>query len=255
MNAYGIILSLAAAIVAGIVGSFALMKRMTLAGDVVSHLALPGLGLALLWHIQPLIGAAVTLALGVIIIDQLQRRGGLATETAIGVVFVAGLSIGTLLTPREDLIDALFGGFPAIGPPGFIAGMIVCAVIAVSMFLLRDRLILIIFSPDLAHSAGVNVRRVNFLYLCVFGLAILVGLQYLGALLVGSMIIVPAAIGRRMAKTLTQFLIISPLAGMLSVAIGLGIASRWQLVPGPVIAAVAAALFFALVPLRRRLTS
>ena len=91
----------------GLVGSFALMKRMTLAGDVVSHFALPGLGLAFLWHLNPLHGAAVTLAIGIVLIDQLQRRTGLTTETAIGVIFVAALAIGTLVTPTEDLIDAL----------------------------------------------------------------------------------------------------------------------------------------------------
>ncbi|MGZ7078226.1 MAG: metal ABC transporter permease, partial [Thermoanaerobaculia bacterium] len=57
---YTITLALATAAIAGIVGSFALMKRMTLAGDVISHLALPGLGAAFLWHINPLAGAAAT---------------------------------------------------------------------------------------------------------------------------------------------------------------------------------------------------
>ena len=240
---YPLLLALGTAAVSGIVGSFALMKRMTLAGDAVSHLALPGLGLAFLWRIQPLVGAAATLAIGIILIDRLQRRSGLATETSIGVVFTAGLALGTLLTPREDLIDALFGGFTPLALPGLLLGIAGCAVVAIAVFAMRERLILIIFSPDIARSVGISVERVNFLFLAAFGLTILLGLQYLGALLVGAIIIVPAAAGRRLARRLNSFVMISVAAAMLSVAIGFAIAMRWHLEQGPAIAAAAAAIF------------
>lgn len=240
---YAVTLALATAVVAGIVGSFALMKRMTLAGDVVSHLALPGLGLAFLWHVNPIIGGACTLAIGIFLIDRLQRRTGLAVETAIGVVFVAGLAIGTIVTPKEDLIDALFGGFATPSLTGFVLGFGGCVVIAAALWLLRDRLILIIFSPDVAKSTGIDVERINFIYLGIFGVTILLGLQYLGALLAGAMIIVPAAIGRHLASTLTQFLIVSALASIISVAVGFAIAIHGAFSPGPVIVAVASVLF------------
>jgi len=242
-NELSIVLGVITALVSGLVGSFALMKRMTLAGDVVSHLALPGLGLAFLWGINPFLGAAATLAIGIVIIDGLQRRGGLATETAIGVVFVAALAIGALLTPQEDLIDALFGGFGSISPAGFVIGLTGCAIVLITMERIRHKLILIIFSSDLARSAGINVERINLLYLAVFGLTILLGVRFLGALLVGAMIIVPAAVGRQMAKTLDAFLVVSAVAGMLSVAAGFAIAARWHVSLGPTIVGVACALF------------
>ena len=94
MNAaeiYSIVLMLLTALAAGLVGSFALMKRMSLAGDVVSHIALPGLGLALLFHINPLIGAAAALLLGTLLIWHLQQGSTLTTDVAIGVIFTAAL--------------------------------------------------------------------------------------------------------------------------------------------------------------------
>ncbi|MGC9225366.1 MAG: metal ABC transporter permease, partial [Terracidiphilus sp.] len=84
---YGIILALLFAVAAGLVGSFALMKRMILAADVISHVALPGLGLAFLLHFNPLLGGGVTLFLGTLLIWQLQKKESLSTEVAIGVVF------------------------------------------------------------------------------------------------------------------------------------------------------------------------
>lgn len=239
---FSIILGVTAASVAGIVGSFALMKRMSLAGDVVSHLTLPGLGLAFLWRLSPMVGAAATLAIGIVLIDQLQRRSGLATESAIGVVFVGAIAIGTLLTPAEDLIDALFGGFSKVTATGFVVGLIASAAVLTTLFLLRHQLILIIFSPDLAASLKINVPRVNFIYLCTFGATILLGLRFLGALLVGAMIIVPAAIGRRFAKTLDRFLVASSIASILATAGGFAIASHWHLPLGPTIAGLASAM-------------
>ncbi|HJP91574.1 MAG TPA: metal ABC transporter permease [Pyrinomonadaceae bacterium] len=92
---YSVILALLTAFAAGLVGSFALMKRMSLAGDVISHIALPGLGLALLLHFNPLAGAAATLLLGTLLIWRLQSGGTLTADIAIGVIFVAALAIGT----------------------------------------------------------------------------------------------------------------------------------------------------------------
>ncbi len=238
-----VLLGLSAALVSGLVGSFALMKRMTLAGDVISHLALPGLGLAFLWHFPPLAGAAATLFIGIVLIDQLQRRGGLVPESAIGVVFVAALAVGTLVTPTEDLIDALFGGFGAITTTGFVLGILGCAVVAITIFVLRHKLILGIFSPDLARSLRIKLDRANFLYLCAFGLTVLLGLQFLGALLVGAMIIVPPAVARRLAGTLDRFLILSSLISMAAVGLGFAISARWHLPLGPTIVAVASVLF------------
>src|SRR6266566_4815375 len=88
---YSIILVLLTALAAGLVGSFALMKRMSLAGDVISHIALPGLGLALLFHFNPLVGAAATLFLGTLLIWRLQQVGTLTTDVAIGVIFTAAV--------------------------------------------------------------------------------------------------------------------------------------------------------------------
>src|SRR5690242_18770432 len=102
---YSIVLILLTALAAGLVGSFTLMKRMSLAGDVVSHIALPGLGLAMLFGFDPLLGAALALFLGTILIWHLQKRAALTTDVAIGVIFTAALAIGTVLTPSDDLIE------------------------------------------------------------------------------------------------------------------------------------------------------
>jgi len=250
---YSIILASLTALAAGLIGSFALMKRMTLAGDVVSHIALPGLGLAVVFHINPLIGAAVTLLLGTLLIWHLQKRATVATDVAIGVIFTAALAIGTLVTPSEDLIEALFGGFQSLTLGSFLLGIgAVTGIIAfVSTF--RHKLIVVLFSPELAASSGVDVSRVNLYYLLMFSLTVLLGLRFLGALLVGALIIVPAATGRQLTHTLGAFLTTSSAASIISVMAGLSISRYYPAVtistvtlnlsPGPAIISVATLLF------------
>lgn len=65
---YSFVLAAFTAIASGLVGSFALMRRMTLAGDALSHVALPGIGLALLYSYNPVLGGALTLLFGVLIV-------------------------------------------------------------------------------------------------------------------------------------------------------------------------------------------
>ncbi|MGH9681935.1 MAG: metal ABC transporter permease, partial [Candidatus Acidiferrales bacterium] len=121
-ESYTLLLALLFAVSAGLVGCFALMKRMLLASDVISHLALPGLGIAFLLKFNPLAGAAATLFFGTLLVWRLQKGTGLAADAAIGVVFAAALAFGAAVTPREDLVEALFGNFEQLSLPGFLLG-------------------------------------------------------------------------------------------------------------------------------------
>ena len=250
---YSTILILLTALAAGLVGSFTLMKRMSLAGDVVSHIALPGLGLALLLGFNPLIGAAAALFLGTLLIWHLQKSSTLTTDVAIGVIFTAALAIGTVLTPSDDLVEALFGGFQSLNAIWFIAGLVAVSVIVVFVLTHRHKLILSLFSPELAAATSINVSRLNLYFLLIFSLTVLLGVRFLGALLVGALIIVPAAIGRQLTHTLTAFLLTSALASVLSVGLGLVISRVYphitighvtlNLALGPAIIGVATLLF------------
>ena len=242
---YAVVLALLFAVAAGLVGSFALMKRMLLASDVISHVALPGLGLAFLYGFNPLIGGAATLLLGTLLIWQLQKKTRLATEAMIGVVFAGSVAIGAVLTPKEDLVEALFGRFEDLSLTAFLVGAAAVLLIILFVFRFRDELILGLFAPELAAATGVKLEILELYFLLVFSLSVLVGLRFLGALLAGSLIIIPATTGRRLANDLSHFLFISCLASVIAVGSGLAV-TRYLLPrfsPGPIIVIISAALF------------
>ncbi|MEK7193352.1 MAG: metal ABC transporter permease [Patescibacteria group bacterium] len=242
---YFLILALISAVATGLVGSFALMKRMTLAGDAFSHVALPGLGLGILFGINPLLGGAATLVLGALIVWHLEKRSGLATETTIGVVFSASLAIGALITPSEDLIEALFGNFAPLSLEHFLIGLTASFLIILFILKFKDQLVIALFSPELASSSGINLSRLNLLYLLIFTLTIILGLRFLGALLVGSLIIIPAAASRQLTHQLNSFLITSSLLSAASVAIGIFISRSYAVAFSPAVVSVSAVIFAA----------
>jgi len=217
---YSVLLALLFAIAAGLVGSFAFMKRMVLAGDVISHVALPGLGLAFLLHFNPLLGGGATLLLGTILIWQLQKKTGFSTDSMIGVVFAASVAIGAAVTPQEDLVEALFGNFQPLSPFAFAIGVFAVLAIIGFVYRFKDDLTLILFSPELAAATGVNLDRLNLYFLLAFSLTVLVGLRFMGGLLAGSLIIIPAATGRRLGRSISGFLLASCGASLAAVGIG-----------------------------------
>ena len=219
-HSYTVMLAALFAVAAGLVGSVALMKRMVLASDVISHLALPGLGIAYLLKGNPLIGGGATLFLGTLLIWQLQKRTGLATDASIGVVFAACLGIGALVTPNEDMLEALFGTFEKLSLVGFLLGAAAVVLIALFIFKMKDRLILELFSPELAEATGVKVARLDLGFLLIFSLTVLIGLRFMGALLSSALIIIPAATARHLTDRMAQFVFLACAASVLSVGAG-----------------------------------
>lgn len=215
-----LVLAMFFSLAAALVGCLALMKRMLLASDVISHLALPGIGIALLLKGSPILGGAATLFLGTFLVWRLQRKTGLATESAIGVIFATALAIGAAVIPNEDLAESLFGELGKISLVGFLLGTAAVVLIIVSILLLRDQLSLSILSPDLAAATGVNVPRLDLRFLLLFSLTVLVGLRFMGALLASSLIIMPAATARQLADKLTNFVLVAGAASLLSVIAG-----------------------------------
>jgi zinc transport system permease protein len=244
MTTESLLLSMAVAVAAGLVGCFAVMRRMTLAADPLSHIALPGIGMALALHIHPIFGAVTMLFFGALLVWALEDRARAATETMIGVVFSAALALGALMSSGEDLIGALFGGAGALSRSEIVFGYVAASFIVLFFITQKNRLVIMLVSPDVASTAGINVRRLNLLYLQMFALAIALGLRYSGVLLMGALIIIPAATAKGLARNLNSMLWMAISFAMAATLLGTWMAGRLHRETGPLIVTVAAAMFF-----------
>jgi ABC-type Mn2+/Zn2+ transport system permease subunit len=244
-------LAVVAAIASGLLGCFAVMRRMALAADAISHVALPGIGVAIAIGLHPLFGALAMLCFGALLIWGLERRTRIATETIVGVVFSAALAVGSLTSSDEDLVDALFGGAGTLTTLEIVFGFVIAMAIVWFVLARRGRLVLRLLSPEIAKTSGIDVARLDLEFLLAFALTVALGLRYLGVLLMGSMIIIPAATAKRLARKLDSMLAYAVGIAVVVTVLGTEIAVQIGRPSGPVIICCAAALFLASLAVRR----
>jgi ABC-type Mn2+/Zn2+ transport system permease subunit len=238
-----LILSVGMAVAAGLVGCFAVMRRLTLAADAISHVALPGIGLALIFHSQPMVGALAMLIVGTVLIWALESHTKMPTETIVGVVFSVALAIGSMTTSGEQLVEALFGGAGSLTNSEVVLGLVGAGAVITFILTARNSLVVALVSPEIAMTSGINVSRLNLLYLLTFALTVALGLRYLGVLLMGSLIIIPAATAKRLARDLSGMLVISVIVAVASTLLGTYAAVLLHRETGPLIITVAGGLF------------
>ncbi len=246
-------LSIAMATAAGLVGCFAVMRRMALASDAMSHVALPGIGLALVLRLNPMLGGVLALLVGTLLIWGIERQTRISTETVIGVVFSVALAVGTMLATGEELVDALLGAPGTLGPWELGLGLVGAGAVVAFVVTQRHRLVIALVSADMARTSGVRVARLELLYLLSFSLTIALGLRYLGVLLMGSLVIIPAAAAKRAARSLDGMMALAVAIAVGSTLVGEHLAVVAHRPTGPVIVVVAASAFLcSLAPRRLR---
>jgi ABC-type Mn2+/Zn2+ transport system permease subunit len=161
----------------------------------------------------------------------------------IGIVFSAALAVGSMITSGEELIDALFGTSSALSKSELIFGLVGAVAVIVFIITQRDSLIVMIVSPEVARTAGINVGWLNLLYLEAFALTIALGLRFLGVLLMGALIIVPAATAKGLARNLTGMLCMAAGIAVLATVVGTWAGVSLHRASGPLIVLTATSVF------------
>ncbi len=241
--AYSLIAGVFVGLAAGYMGSLMILKRMALVGDVLSHVALPGIALGLLWGFNVFLGAFAFLFAAVVATWYIQRSTRLPLDAVIGVMFVFALAVGILITPQADLLDALFGDIASVALlDAVIAVALSLAILAVGRWIYRG-VILSLVSEDLAISKKVKVGQIDFLYLLLVALVVATGIKIVGMLLVGAVVILPAVSAKNVSRSLAQYALVSGVLGMVTAAGGIALAAATNLQPGPLVVVAGVAVF------------
>jgi ABC-type Mn2+/Zn2+ transport system permease subunit len=230
---------------AGYLGSIMVSKHMALVGDALSHVALPGLALGILFNFNPFIGAFALLVITVIVTWYLQKSTTLSVEAIIGVLFVLALAIGILITPRVDLLEALFGDVSKITLTDTIITVLVSVCVIFVTRTIYEKLIVSMISKELAVASRIKVERINLIYLFLVATIVAVGIKEVGTLLVGAVVIVPAAAAKNISSTLSEYRIMSGIFGLASATSGVILSNYVNVPAGPLVVIVGTAIFAA----------
>lgn len=237
---------------AGYLGSLMITRRMALAGDALGHVALPGMGLALVAGLDPSLGAFVFLLAGILVLWQLERRTELAPEALVGVLFVSSLAIGFLIVPQPEPFESLIGDISKLTAASTVAAILISIVVVLLVRSVYAGMMLLSISEDLAAVRGVRARRANLLYLLAIALIVSLGVKVTGSLLVGAEVILPAAVARLVSSGMRSYAWTSAVVGVGSSVAGILAAAATGFAPGPAIVLVNALLFVCALAVRRR---
>jgi len=251
---FSLIVGAAVGFSAGYLGSIMVLEKMALVGDAMSHVALPGLALGVLLNFNPLIGGFIFLFVSAILIWHLGRVTKLSFETLVGAAFTLALAIGILLYgDRLDALEAaLFGDITKVDLTyAAIAVTVSLFVVFLTRFIYR-KIVLGLISEELAISKGINVARTNLLYLLLVSVTVAIGIQVTGTLLVGFLVVTPAAAARIVSANLSRYVVLSAIFGAVSAISGIALSNSLNILPGPLVVISGVVIFVVALAVRWR---
>jgi len=250
---YSLVVGVAVGLSAGYIGSIMVLEKMALVGDALSHVALPGIAIGLLLNFNPFVGAFAFLFISAVIIWQLQRVTKLSFETLVGAVFTLALAIGILLVPQTDLLEVLFGDITKVDLIDAMAAIVVSIAVIVLTRAIYRKIVLSLISEELAASKGINVARTNLLFLLLVSLTVAIGIMITGTLLVGFLVVTPAAAARIVSGNLSRYVKLSAAFGVIASVAGILLSDIFNILPGPLVVFSGVAIFAAVIIVRWRM--
>ncbi|PMD73002.1 metal ABC transporter permease [Companilactobacillus nuruki] len=234
-------------IMSGIIGSFIILRGMSLMGDAISHAVLPGVAVAYMLGINILIGASLFGVLAALLIGFVASRSKIKTDTSIGVVFSAFYALGFILISMAEsstnLHHILFGNILAVSDSDIMTTAVVLGIVILFVVTFYKELLVTSFDEVYAKTYGLNVQVIHYALMLVLTLVTVSALQTVGIILVVAMLITPAATAFLWTDKLGTMLILSAVMGVVSSMTGLYFSYTFNWASGPAIVLVAALLF------------
>lgn len=236
------------ALIAGPLGSFVVWRKMAYFGDTLAHASLMGLAFGFLFDINLYLALVICCLLLAVALVTLQRQQLIAADTLLGILAHSALSIGLVAVSfldnvRIDLMSYLFGDLLAVTPQDLIFIYSGVVVVGIILAVFWRPLLATTINEELASVEGHNVDLMRLVLMLLIGLVIAVGMKFVGALIITSLLIIPGATARRFARSPEQMAIIASLIGAIAVLIGLSLSWHFDTPAGPSVVISAAGLF------------
>ena len=235
-------------VVCAVVGTYVVLRGIAFIGDAIAHAGFPGVVAAYMLSIPFYVGAAIAAVSTALAIGWVTKRAGIRQDTAIGVLFAGTFALGVFMFSAidgyvADLFGFLLGNVLAIGAEDLVALLVLGTGVVVVVALLWKELLYATFDPLGAAASGIPVDRLEYLFLALVALTIVVSLQAVGIILVVAMLITPAATAQLLTVRFTRLMITAALVGILSSVVGLYLSYWLDVASGATIVLVQTGMF------------
>ena len=231
-------------------GAFVVWRKMAYFGDTLAHSALLGVALGIFLNIDPYLAVILMRLILAFALIWLERHSQHALDTILGIIAHCSLSLGIVTISlldnvRVDLMSYLFGDLLAIDFDDVLFIAVGVVLIATILMLFWKKLLSITISPELAQIEGVNVARFRLILMLLTALTIALSMKFVGALIITSLLIIPAATARRFASSPETMVLWAILFSILAITGGLLFSSLKDTPAGPSVV-LCSGLFFLL---------
>ncbi|WP_147511864.1 metal ABC transporter permease [Bacillales bacterium] len=249
---YALVAAVLIGFTAPLIGSFVVVRRMSLIADALSHVTLAGIALSLLISgmvasladLNPLYLGIVTSVIAALTIDWLRAKYKHFQELAIPIIMATGMGLGAIFISLAngfsmDLVSFLFGTVSAVTLTDVYTIFIVTGVVILFVIAFYKELLFLSFDEEQARVSGIRLRLVHILFMIVVALVIAISMRVVGILLVSSLITLPVAAALRFAKSFKATIFYAIVFGEVATIAGLILAYQFDLAPGGMIVMLA----------------
>src|SRR5665213_2913827 len=234
------------AVVAGVVGYFVVMRRLSFAAHALSHIGFAGAAGAVLVGLNPLSGLLLFTSGGGLTMAVLGRKAS-SRDVQIGTVLAFMLGLGVLFINlykgyATEAYSLLFGEILGISTSDVIATLVAGLVIIIAIIVIFRRLLFTSLDEEVAEAKGISMLGMSIIFMLLLAVATSIAVQVVGVLLIFALMVTPAAIAQRLARRPSQGLTISVCIALLATWFGLFIS---YYIPYPVSFFITTTVFIA----------
>ncbi|MCR2803136.1 metal ABC transporter permease [Paenibacillus soyae] len=242
-------------ITAPLMGFFLVLRRLSMIGDTLSHVAIAGVALGFIVGVYPIAMGLLFAIAASFAIEKLRKAYKAYAELSLAIIMAGGIGLASILfTAGDSMMDVnsyLFGSIYTLDNVDLYTIGGVTAVVLIVIISQSKELFLITFDEEAASVSGLPVRFYNVMISVLTALVISVAIKIVGALLVSALLTIPAACSLIIARSFKQSLMTVIAIGEFAVIAGLLIAGVWNLAPGGTIVLLLIALLLILLLVRR----
>jgi zinc transport system permease protein len=240
------------AIICSIIGLFLVLKRHSLFGDAMSHVAFGGIAIGLFTNVYPLWTAFIVSVLAALGMTKLREFAKIPADSAVAVLLSSGLAIGIVLISLSggftlDLFSFLFGSILLVSVQDLIMILIVSSIVLAIISLIYKGLTYVTFDEEQAAVGGLSVKNINYLFIVIASVTVIASIRLVGVLLISSLIVLPNITAITMGKGFKKTAIISCGISACSVIVGIIVSYVMNIAPSGAIVLTATAIFLTVV--------
>lgn len=230
-------------IICPIIGTFVVLRRLSMIGDTLSHASLAGIAAGMLGNFYPLWGAIIFSVAAAVGIEKLRKNFSQYAELSISIVLSASIGLAVLMISladsfNADLMSFLFGSIIAVTSRDIMIMTGISLFIILSVWLIYKELLYITFDEEGAALAGMPTSTLNIFFTVLTALTIVAAMRVVGILMISSMLVVPVAASLQISKSFKNTMFNSVIFALIAVISGLTAAYYFNLAPGGTIVVI-----------------